>query len=133
MRIARCFDQLILSHFPNDKQWQLLKRPISKTDYFNFPIYYPAYHKSGLKLQNNFSGNITTKTDSIIQLVFVEIDKNKTYYYAFDKGKSDKIKFRQEGNNYIVIIPYEHMKRKNLVISDGQMALIKFKIKFIKK
>lgn len=124
---------LILSHFPDDKQWQLLKKPVSKINYFNLPIYYPAYHKSGLKLQNNFNGNITTKTDSIIQLDFTKIDTNKTYYYSFDEGRSDEIEFKIEGNSYKVIIPYEYRRRKNLVISNGQLALIKFKVKLIKK
>lgn len=123
----------ILSHFPDDKQWQLLKKAISKIDYFNLPIYYSAYHKSGLKLQKNFNGNITTRKDSIIQLGFDEIDTNKTYYYSFEEGKSDKIKFKLENNIYKALIPYIHRRRKNLVISDGQLALIKFKVKLIKK
>ena len=126
-------EQLILSHFPDDEQWQLLDKPISKIAFFDFPIYYSAYHKSGLKLQKNSSGDITTKTDSIIQLNFSEIDKSKTYHYSFDKGMSDEIKFQIENNNYKVLIPYHYKRRKNLVISDGQLTLIKFKIKLIKK
>lgn len=126
-------DELIRSHFPNDKQWQLLKKPISKIVYFDFPIYYPAYHNSGLKLQNNFSGNIITKTDSIIQLNFTKIDESKTYYYSFEKGVSGRINFKIENGSYQVEIPYTEKRRKNLVISDGQLALIKFKIRLAKK
>lgn len=126
-------DELIRSHFPNEKQWQLLKKPISKIVYFDFPIYYPAYHNSGLKLQNNFSGNIITKTDAIIQLNFTKIDDSKTYYYSFEKGVSGRINFKIENGSYKVEIPYTEKRRKNLVISDGQLALIKFKIRLAKK
>ena len=125
-------DAMILSHFPDDEQWQLQKKPISKTDYFNLPIYYTAYHSSGLKLKDNFSGLITTKTGSTIQLDFTKIDENKTYYYSFDKGKSGEIKFKNEDDIYKLLIPYEDKRRKNLLISDGQLGLIKFKIKLIK-
>lgn len=120
--------KLILSHFPEDNQWQLLKDPISKINYFNLPIYYPAYHTSGLKLENNFNGKIVTQTDSIISIDFADIDENKTYYYSFDEGKSDKLEFSFENNSYTVLIPYKYRRKKNLTISDGQLALIKFKI-----
>lgn len=127
-------DKLILSHFPDDKQWQLLDNKVSRINYFNFPIIYDAYHNSGLKISNKTTGYITTEIDSVIQLFFTEIDKDKTYYYSFDKsGKSDIIKFVKEKDQFIANIPYNQRRRRNLVISDGQLTLMKFKIKLIKQ
>ncbi|MBU2927291.1 transglutaminase domain-containing protein [Winogradskyella psychrotolerans] len=125
-------EKLVLTHFPDDEQWQLLEKPISKNDYFNFPIFYSAYHTSGLKLENTTSGYIITKTDSVIQLDFANISKDKTYYYSFvNSGHSGKIEFIYQHGIYTTFIPYEDKRRRNLVISDGQLALMKFKIKLI--
>jgi hypothetical protein len=46
---------------------------------------------------------------------------------------SGKINFKIEDGSYKVEIPYTEKRRKNLVISDGQLALIKFKIRLAKK
>ncbi|WP_179008504.1 transglutaminase domain-containing protein [Winogradskyella forsetii] len=125
-------EKLVLTHFPDDKQWQLLDQPISKTDYFNFPIFYSAYHTSGLKLENKTNGYITTKKDSVIKLVFSSIKKETTYYYSFDNtGLSDEIEFINENGNFIAFIPYRDKRRKNLTVSDGQLALLKFKVKLL--
>ncbi|WP_179320687.1 transglutaminase domain-containing protein [Winogradskyella helgolandensis] len=125
-------DNLILTHFPDDEQWQLLEKPISKIDYFNFPIFYSAYHTSELKLNTKTNGYITTKTDSVIQLDFSSINKDKTYYYSYDNsGHSGTLKFKYQNGNFTTLIPYKDKRRRNLVISDGQLALMKFKIKLI--
>ncbi|WP_179348226.1 transglutaminase domain-containing protein [Winogradskyella pacifica] len=126
-------EKLILSHFPDDSQWQLLEKPVSRVDYFNFPAVYEAYHKSELKLEDRTVGYIITKTDSMINLYFTKIDTKKNYYYSFDGiSKSDKIKFIELDGLYKVSIPYSFKRRRNLAISDGQMVLMKFKIKLLK-
>lgn len=124
--------KLILSHLPDDVQWQLLEKPISRDNFFNFPIIYEAFHKSGLKLEDDVSGYIETKTDSLINVSFSAINIDKTYYYAFDKTtKSGKLKFVDLNGIFTASIPYDNKRRRNLVISDGQLALMKFKIKLI--
>lgn len=96
-------EKLILSHFPDDNQWQLLEEPVSRINYFNFPVVYEAYHKSGLKLKDRTIGYINTKKDSLINLSFSEIDTHKTYYYSFEGvGKSDKIKFTNTEGIYTI-------------------------------
>lgn len=125
-------EKLVLTHFPDDKQWQLLKKPVSKIDYFNFPLFYSAYHTSGLNLENKTNGYITTKTDSVIQLDFSSINKEKTYYYSYDNsGISGEIKFIYQNGNFTAFIPYKDKRRRNLVVTDGQLALIKFKVRLV--
>lgn len=43
-------DQFVLTHFPDQPKWQLLERPVSRSDFFRRPVVTPALAAHGLEL-----------------------------------------------------------------------------------
>jgi hypothetical protein len=60
--------QFIYTHFPEDPKWQLLEKPISKTEWENLVYLRPAFFKLGLKLESHFQNLIQADGQIVITL-----------------------------------------------------------------
>lgn len=118
---------LIWSHFPKDKKWQLLDKPVSTSAFFYAPIIHTGYYNSGLEL-TRMQGLIKPKEN--IQIAFDTINQKNQYYYQFseDSLNLEPITFVKEGEMYIAQIPYNKTKGKKLVIFSDYKACLSFKI-----
>ncbi len=119
--------QLIWSHFPEDDQWQLLDKSISKIRFFYAPIIHSGYYDSGLKLSQN-KGQM--KSSHSIKILFNTIDESKTYDFMFinHSAYATPIKFIKNNGKYETNIPFKKGKRGELIIFDGEKACLSFKI-----
>jgi transglutaminase/protease-like cytokinesis protein 3 len=120
-------EYLIWSHFPDDKKWQLIKKPISNLAFFYSPIFHSGFYNSGLEL-TKMKGII--KSNRTIQLSFDSIDTDKTYYYQYTESSFnlEPIEFIKKGNKQIAEIPYSYKNGKELTIFNGFKACLSFKI-----
>lgn len=122
-------ENLILSHFPKDKKWQLLDEPISKANYFFKPIFYEAYYNSGLKLNPTVVGIIKVKTRDKIKIIFDDIDLTKNYYYAFkNQHVSKPLVFEKKSGKHIAKIPFNSKRKTELGIYDDTQGVLEFKV-----
>ncbi len=126
-------NKLILNHLPKDTNWQLLKNPISKSEFFFKPIFYGSYFISKIELNTNTKGVIKVKTNEYITLRFDTVDESKTYYYAFKEDKySSLIKMFKTKKGYSCRILYTAKRNTMLSIIDDNKTIIAFKISFQK-
>lgn len=116
---------LIWSHYPEDKKWQLLKKPPSSKAFFYAPVIYDGYYNSGLEL-TKMNGLIKSKKD-YIEISFDTITTDESYRFRFG-GESliaKKITFIEKNGKYITQIPY---KKGELIIFGPEGACLSFKI-----
>jgi transglutaminase/protease-like cytokinesis protein 3 len=93
---------MIMSHFPNEEEWQLLDSVYSKTTFANLPYLYSGFIKYGVSDITPFSGKVTKKDSIGLKIKLPKgsklvISKNKKnadvpvifdgerYYFGFSK------------------------------------------------
>lgn len=120
-------EHLIWSHYPNNKKWQLLEKPVSKLAFFYAPIIHVGYYDSSLKL-NKMKGIIKPK--KMIQISFEDISEENQYYYQYSEYSLnlEPLEFLKKGNSYIAYIPYNYKKGKELLIFNGFEPCLSFKV-----
>lgn len=93
----------VKKHFPTDKQWQLLDKPITKSEFIKPFIYYNGFFETNLKDLQPDKGIIEIKLSDTLQLKFltdvepqkVSIELNNKQFIYFPKTHS--------ANNYYFI------------------------------
>lgn len=120
-------EYLVWSHFPDDKKWQLLEKPISSLTFFYSPIIHPGFYNSGLEL-SKMKG--TVKSSRTIQISFDSVDTDRVYYYQFTNSSLnlEPITFIKKGDKQIAEIPYNYKNGKELIIYVDYDACLSFKI-----
>ncbi len=120
-------ENLILSHFPEAKKWQLLKKPISKFAFFYGPIIHYGLYSSGLKLTKNLG---IVKVGDLLHISFDTIDEDQAYYYNYSESNpiAKPVEFVKSGNKYITKIPYKYKSGRELVIFTDNKPCLSFKI-----
>ncbi|WP_461587917.1 transglutaminase domain-containing protein [Winogradskyella sp.] len=121
-------EDMIWSHFPSDKKWQLIDEPVSKLAFFYAPIIHHGYYDSGLVL-SEMKGN--KKSEKFIEISFENIDEAKTYDYIFPEKSNfiEPIQFERKGKFFIAKIPYSSANGRELIIFDDRKACLSFKIR----
>lgn len=93
---------MIMSHFPNEEEWQLLDSVYSKTTFANLPYLYSGFIKYGVSDITPFNGKVTKKDNIGLKIKLPEgsklvISKNRKnadvpvsfdgekYYFDFSK------------------------------------------------
>jgi hypothetical protein len=56
-------EEFIYRHFPNEKKWQLLQRPVSRREFEELPLVSPVYFQCGLKLTGTQSTVISVTNE----------------------------------------------------------------------
>lgn len=67
--------QFVMSHFPSEKKWQLLERPVSKKKFASFPYVWDGYYQNKVVAFAPRKGVINTYTGRPIHFKF-KTDKN---------------------------------------------------------
>ncbi len=77
-------------HFPKDEKWQLLDKPVSKSDFIKSPIYYDGFfnhhltelqpNKGVIKVRLKDSIEIKFKTENEIKSAVIELGNEKFIY-----------------------------------------------------
>ncbi|WP_298514017.1 transglutaminase domain-containing protein [uncultured Kordia sp.] len=122
-------EKLILSHFPKNPKWQLLKEPKSKKEFYNQPIIYEEFLRANAMLAPKMKGTIRAKINDSITLRFQQIDTTKSYFYAFSKDQySTKVKIEKDKGGFILKIPFKGTKRDQLEIFRNTKGILAFRI-----
>ncbi|MFD0965018.1 transglutaminase domain-containing protein [Pseudofulvibacter geojedonensis] len=122
-------ENFILTHYPDKKEWQFLKKTISKETFYYNPIFHGTYFNSGLKINQFHKGLIKIKDKKSIKLNFTEIDSTRYYSYKFNNQKfSNDLTFKREKNSYFVDIPLPSKRPRELIIYDEIHGIIEFKL-----
>lgn len=126
--------ELILTHFPSNSKWQLLKTKVSKKDFFKTPLLYTNYFKTEIKLTDIQKGAIEIHKKKL-QIYFDKIPKNETIYYLLEGNEGLKplpIKASKNGT-FIASIDYRKSQSSHVTIYAGRLPLVGFKIHPISK
>lgn len=92
-------NRLIKTHFPAFEKWQLLKKTVSKKDFFSNPILYDYYFKTSTRLSPNQAGLITIdEKERTININFEEISKDPIQYQTRNVKISRLVKFKKNKN-----------------------------------
>ncbi|WP_047545148.1 transglutaminase domain-containing protein [Psychroserpens sp. Hel_I_66] len=123
-------EKLILTHLPKDEKWQLLEKPISKANYFFKPLFYEAYHKSGLKLSQDQLGLIKLENNDFIEIKFDSINKiDDNYYYSFlGSNSSKRLFFKEKDGKFVTKIPVKSNRKTVLAIHNHFYTVLEFMI-----
>jgi len=61
-------DVMVISHFPNEPEWQLLAQPLSRGDFLRQPMLRPNFFAQGLKLISPTRSQTEIRDEAVIQL-----------------------------------------------------------------
>lgn len=100
----------ILSHYPNNKKWQLLDRPVSKKKFSSFPYVWDGYYDNKIIAFAPRKGVIKTSTGSPVQFRFktaknVKISSVLVYTDFEQKPEKVKVRTRRRGVSFQYIFP----------------------------
>lgn len=121
-------ERMILSHFPKDVKWQLLKKKVSKKYFFEQPLISNEYLALNIVLDSRIKGTIKGKTNGFITLRFKQIDTTQQYHYTFvrDKYATEMIINKTKGY-FIAKIPFKGYKKDRLRIF-SKSSIVTFRI-----
>lgn len=122
-------EKLILSHFPKDTKWQLLKVKKSKKDFYNQPNTFSKFLEVNAELDPKIKGIIRAKTNGFITLRFKQIDTTQKYYYAFVRDQYSKpVAIEKDGDTYVAKIPFKGIKKDRLEFCADHKVMVEFRI-----
>jgi hypothetical protein len=81
-------ERMIMTHFPEDPQWQLLSRPVSNTDFENGSYFSPGYFIHNLTLLEPTTYRVNTNKEAVIRIDNIPENANvvaMTYVDAYFK------------------------------------------------
>ncbi|WP_193316080.1 transglutaminase domain-containing protein [Flavicella marina] len=76
-------EELITSHYPEDKNWQLLSSPLNEKEFTNQPNYASLFFKEELQLIAPTTG-IISGNDEFISIKLIGASNDTEFGYAFD-------------------------------------------------
>lgn len=123
-------EEMALTHSPENNEWQLLARPITKNSYFYKPLFYNNYFNSKMVLNSKVKGLIKVKPNNSIVLEFDSIDESKTYYYSFKENKdaAQPIIFNKNNDKFYANITFSKNNADYLALSNDDGTIAEFKI-----
>lgn len=125
-------EDFILTHYPVNTKWQLVKNKISKKDFFKNPIFYPSYFRNKIKIADVQKGILEANKKRLI-IIFNKIPKRKKFFYALKGDKFIKpvvFKKTKEGQ-YITSIKYNKSNDSEIIIYSDLTPVIGFKVKVL--
>ncbi len=120
--------ELILTHFPVNRDWQLLESPISKATFFKTPIFYANYFIEQFKIADN-QGGIIEISDKKAQVYFDKIPNSKKVFYTLDGQNYKPMMYKKtKDGNYVGSFKYKNNKSKNITIYSESLPILSFAI-----
>jgi len=118
-------NKFAITHYPSEKEWQLIKRTMTKKQFYAAPIYAKSFFKNNLKLISPLQGELFVKSDSDIIIEIGVIPKNTTLYYVF-KGDKFSVELAPNCTDEKCTLNIPFVKNRNselLIFIDKQIAL----------
>lgn len=123
---------LSYSHFPQEKDFQLVEKPLDLKTFYERPIFYNAYFESDVTLCNDQNGLLTiSENDNKIRIKFSGKKKNSKIYYKFDDDLILKRLYLKKNDvaNFQAVLKYKSETSKKLSLYYDNKIIIDFKIK----
>jgi transglutaminase-like putative cysteine protease len=114
-------EQFIYSHFPKERQWQLLDPTISKTEFKKLVYLRPAFFKYGLALDSHQQSQIKIKDRLTLSLLAPDNVIFLTGLTHKQKKLEDTLTFHQRDGERLIIkavFPYQGIFRLNVFAKD---------------
>ncbi len=121
-------EKFILDHFPVKEKWQLLDKPMKKSDFFLLPRIFTPFFKTEIELGSASLGILEIKTNDTIKLIFKKVEMNKFYKYAFKNELSTQFLFEENNDEFIINIPYRFTRPKTLILYYEDKSILEYKV-----
>ena len=118
-------ENIMLTHYPDDKKWHLLETPQTLEQFFALPIYYEPYYASGLVLNESTDGIIAVEKKDTITINVESFNPSKFYYYSFSEDEFISPLTITDGK---ISIPFEGHNEDALSIHLEEEVIVEFKI-----
>lgn len=126
--------ELIKSHFPMNKEWQLLASPVNAETFCKGPVYYKSFFTKEIVLSERTEGTFSYTNKEMNRIYFDKLPSNRTLYFAIGNSKEfKKLGLKKEGNtgySATVRIPNKRMVTGDTVTlykDDDPIAYFKIK------
>lgn len=110
-------EQFVYTHLPDDEEWQLLEKPITKKEFEGLPNLRPQFFQSGFKLKNPKQGSYqggdslaidferTQQARLYASLEDLSEKRRQGYTFVQDSGDSCqvRVRFPQPGKYYLAL------------------------------
>ncbi len=121
----------ILSHFPDNPKWQLLKRPVSKKEFSSFAYLHSAFYEYDVIDFSPKNAYLSAKKKFAV--ITIKFSKTPPDIYQYKHGKLKNLDFIKNGNEIQIKIPTlaKYHRNVKLVLKNGKKALplLEYKIK----
>ena len=116
--------ELICSHFPEEKKWQLLTEPLTVEEFTNQPIFSSIFFKNGLKLVRPKTGTLS-KNNNQYRIALEGAAPGIEFGYAYKKDYYlTTVIPETTGKNSILTVPTKGKKNTFLnILIDTNMAI----------
>ena len=121
-------EKFILDHFPRKEKWQLVEKPINKSEFFLLPKIYSPFFNTDIKLGKASLGLIQVKANDTIKLAFENVRVDKFYRYAFKDQPSTSFLFEKIDNEFILKIPFKFKRPTSLTIYFEDKSILKYRV-----
>jgi hypothetical protein len=121
---------LITSHYPENKNWQLLTSNISERKFANTPIFSSLYYQKEIQLKQPTSGVLSSRKKDFFTIQFKKIDPavELSYAYKTDFYMTSLIPTFSKGIATIKV-PCKGKKNTTLNILAGNDMIMQYKVK----
>ncbi len=97
-------DKFIFDHFPNNKRWQLLAEPLTKSQFNQLPYLRPNFFVAGLKLQSHWQERIIARENPLVITLSAPVDNyiSVRLFKGHDKFPRNHVKWNRTGDIYTI-------------------------------
>jgi len=121
-------EKFLISHFPDDKKWQLLPNTLSLSDFGKQYQVYQAYWDFGIELIAPKSGILEYKKGDSIQFSIKNLSAESHIAYKYRNEKyGNKITLNRRGKSCTFSVTMTHLKKNELIIYIGTKPALGFK------
>lgn len=119
-------EKLIMDHYPDDADWQLLNRKVTRKEFFNYPLVKAGFLKYNISDYHPEQGTIIAKRGKAIIFEFTS-DKNinQILIHKHNQKYSDEVNYGKNGGKYQFQYTLENKGTLYLTIFiNGESAMV---------
>lgn len=122
-------NELLTTHFPEVKKWQLVKKPLTEKEFSSQPIYSALFFNENLNLISPTSGILKTNKEGILRIKFKNLKPDAEIGYAFQKDYYlTTIIPEFKGTTATILIPTKGKRNTTLNILVNTEMVLQYKI-----
>ena len=126
-----------MSHFPDKKQWQLLEKPVTKSEFVQAPIVDPQAFLLGVIPPAGAKGMLRGREDTTIVMNYrlQRPDDVRKVSMSVDDGNQVVVEYFPGGNGMSVIIPYTKAGKQlySLYVNDKKVLTYNVQVRPYKR